>query len=216
MQDKLRTQIIDQAQVYYKQLESDWSHNFDHFLRVERLALEIAKYEQNVDLQVLQASCLLFDIARKLEDDGEIEDHTLVGVKLATDILEKTDFPKIKIPLVSYAIKMHRKSQGLIPNSIEAKILQDADYLDALGAVDIVRVVSSCLTSKKYAKPIYVSEQPLDKQDSALGYLSKKLNLKRLQPENFFSKRAKEMAKLRIIFTKKFIFQFINEWQAQL
>src|SRR3989344_3154168 len=144
---KYREPILKHAKKYYDELnEKDISHDFNHFLRVERLAKRIAKAEK-ADIEIIEASCLLFDVARILEDEGEVEDHAEEGSKIANEILEKIHFPKAKIEAVCHAILVHRKSKGRKPKTIEAKILQDADYLDALGAVDIARVIASSIQS---------------------------------------------------------------------
>jgi len=213
---KYREQILKLAKKYYDKLnKKDFSHNFDHILRVERLAKRIAKTE-NADIEIIEASCLLFDVARILEDQGKVEDHAEEGSKIAKEILERINFPSKKIDAVSHAILVHRKSKEKKPKTIEAKILQDADYLDALGAVDIARVIASALQSKKYKKPIYVN-QPYDKKEikSAINYFLHKLKHPKLQPNNFHTKLGRQLAKERFNFMKEFTERFIDEWNGK-
>ena len=212
-----REKILKLTEKYYNKLDKeDFSHDFNHVLRVERLALRIGK-EEGADLEILDAAALLFDVARGLEDSGKIKDHAEEGSKIARDILKKIDFPKEKIESVCHAILVHRKSYNRKPETIEAKIIQDADYLDALGAIDIARVISSCLKSKKYKRPIYVDEpEDSNENKSGIHYLLYKLKHPKLQPQNFNTKMGRKIAKERFEFIREFTFRFIKEWKGEL
>ncbi|GAB6189313.1 HD domain-containing protein [Marinitoga arctica] len=115
----------------------DETHDLGHILRVTNYAEKIA-IEENADIEVVVISALLHDIARHDELIGKIDDHALEGAKIAERYLISIGFPKYKE--VSYCIKNHRFSKGIIPKTLEAKILQDADRLDALGYIGIARV----------------------------------------------------------------------------
>jgi uncharacterized protein len=103
------------------------------------LAVRIAKAE-NADLEVVKAAALLHDIARAMEDEGKIDDHATEGAKMAERILEEVNFPEDRIDNVIYCIETHRFKKSIVPESLEAKILQDADRLDMIGAIGIARV----------------------------------------------------------------------------
>jgi uncharacterized protein len=107
--------------------------------RVCNLAVRIAK-EENADLDVVKAAVLLHDVTRAMEDEGKIEDHATEGVKTARKMLEEVDFPKEKIDKVIHCIEVHRFKKGVEAESSEAKILQDADRLDIIGAIGMARV----------------------------------------------------------------------------
>ena len=117
------------------------SHGFDHTERVFRLATIIAEKE-GADLEIVQTAALLHDIARKKEAGGEVECHAAQGAKDAEKILQETGFDKSKIPLVVDCIAVHRFRKGIVPKTIEGKVLQDADRLDVLGAIGVARVFS--------------------------------------------------------------------------
>lgn len=213
-----REYILKGAEKYYKDLgDRDFSHNFDHFLRVERLVKRIGE-EEGADLEVLEAASLLFDIARKLEDEGKTEDHAKAGSKIARQILTKIGFPEDKIEKACHAVLVHRKSQGRVPEIIEAKILQDADYLDAMGAVDVARVIASSLQSEKYKRPIYLDkpfEGEKDDNTSAIHYLLYKIEHPKLQPDKFHTRLGRELASERFKFMKTFADTFIKEWRGE-
>ncbi len=215
-----REKILEHTDKYYRKLnENDFSHNFDHITRVERLAKRIGK-EEGADMDVVEAMCLLFDIARLSEDEGEVEDHAEAGSEIAKQILEEIGFPKDKIENVCHAIYVHRKSKNRVPKTIEAKILQDADYLDALGAVDVARVIASSIQTKKFRKPLYVDEYVGEsykdgKSISTIHYFLHKLEHPKLQPSNFHTALGRKLAKERFRFMKEFTERFIAEWKGE-
>ncbi len=124
---------IEQARPYY---ENDAAHNFDHVLRVLANAEQIAKTE-NADWNILRTAVLLHDIARTDQDRTGV-DHAAEGARRARTIL--VDEAPAFVDAVSDAIATHRFRVEKPPQSIEAKILYDADKLDAIGAVGIARV----------------------------------------------------------------------------
>jgi len=206
---KYREKILEHTKKYYDELdEIDFSHNSDHFFRVENTAKKIA-LDEGADLEIIEAASLMLDIARGMEDRGEIDDHAEKGAEIAREILEYIDFPKEKLGIVCDAIITHRRSKDLEPRSIEGKILRDADYLDAMGAIDVVRVMASSLQSKKYKRPIFVDEPYVDNDGmelaSAYHYLIYKVEHSKHQPENFYSKLGKKMAEDRLKFSKEYV-----------
>lgn len=215
---KYRDLIIKQADKYYREYDGvETSHDFNHFLRVERIAKRIAT-EENADLEIIEAECLLFDVARMMEDRGEIQDHAEEGAKIAQKILTEVEFPQDKIDAVCYAISVHRRSTGINPKTIEAKILQDADYLDAMGAIDIIRVVTSSLQSKKYQRPIYI-DKPFSDNDydnsSAIHFIMSQIKHPKIQPSNFHTKLGQKFAEGRFKFMKEFVERFLDEWEGK-
>lgn len=206
---RLRTKI-------QSNFEEGGSHAFDHTERVYNLALKIGEKEK-ADLDVLKAAVLLHDVARLKEDNKEIECHAEHGAKMAEDILREMSFPEDKIENVVHSIKVHRHSKRLIAETKEAKILQDADRLDALGAITIARMFS---TGGKMNTPLYKPKIPFGKvypgyySDSTIhGFYSKIL---KITPETFNTSLARKLAKERYEFVKKFLNQFFKEWKGEL
>jgi len=117
-------------------------HDFMHTERVLNLALHIGEKE-GADLEIITLSALLHDIARKEQDEskGKIC-HAQRGAELAKDILKEKGMDEDKINRVIHCIEAHRFRNGCIPESIEAKVLSDADKLDAIGAIGIGRAFS--------------------------------------------------------------------------
>lgn len=113
------------------------SHGLDHTLRVTRLCVEIGKAE-GADMQILIPAALFHDVARPLEKDTGIP-HEQEGARIAEEYLRSNGCDESRIRAISHAIRSHRYSTGTKPETPEAKILSDADKLDAMGAVGIAR-----------------------------------------------------------------------------
>lgn len=165
-------------------------HDFEHVFRVYNLALKIAKFEKNVDLEILKASVLLHDIAYlKRFFKG---DHGDIGAKIAKPILQKIRFPKLKIDKVLKAIRLHNFWFHEEKNvSIEIKILRDADRLDSLGYIGIIRAIYYCILSKK--DPIKGIENQL------------------ILEKQFETKKGEELSKKKIKVIKHFIYNLKKE-----
>lgn len=116
------------------------AHNMDHILRVYNLSLHLAEGE-NIDLDVLKAATLLHDIARVREDADSTgqTDHALLSAEMCVPILKEVDFSDDKIKHVQDCIISHRYRTGNKPQTLEAKILFDADKLDSIGAIGVAR-----------------------------------------------------------------------------
>jgi uncharacterized protein len=114
-------------------------HEWEHTERVCNLAMHIGKKE-NADLEVLGLAAILHDIGRKDQDDsnGKI-DHAERGAFLAKGILDNSGLPKEKIDNILHCIESHRFRNDKIPQTIEAKILFDADKIDSIGAIGVGR-----------------------------------------------------------------------------
>lgn len=110
------------------------THDFEHAQRVCSIAIRLAR-EEKADEDVVKAAALLHDVGYSLDE----KEHESKSIEVAKSLLEMTDFPKGKREKVLSCIREHRFSKGGKAASLEAKIVQDADRLDALGAVGIAR-----------------------------------------------------------------------------
>jgi uncharacterized protein len=113
------------------------SHGFDHTARVTRLCGIIGGNER-ADMDVLIPAALFHDIARPVEEEKGIP-HEEEGARMAENFLRSIHYDEKLIPRIADAILKHRYSSGKKPESLEAKILSDADKLDAMGAIGISR-----------------------------------------------------------------------------
>ena len=116
------------------------AHTFDHIKRVYALSIQIGK-DSGADLKVLGAAALLHDIGRSKEDVIGIS-HSILSGEMSQEILKDVGFNDDEIDKVVDAIRTHRFSEGIEPNSLEGEILSDADKLDAMGAIGVFRAIA--------------------------------------------------------------------------
>lgn len=116
------------------------SHGWDHVERVRRTAEKIAATEKDADLFIVEASAILHDVARIDEVDSTGNDcHAEKGSRMAYDFLAANGLDEVRADRIRLCILSHRYRNEHVPDSIEAKILYDADKLDSIGAVGIGR-----------------------------------------------------------------------------
>ncbi len=186
---------IERARAYYP--DDDPVHGFSHVLRVYRLCEKIGK-EENADLKILRTAALLHDV----EGDVDVrKNHHLAAADFAEKILIKEGWQGSEIQAVLHCIRAHRfRNREEEPNTLEAKVLFDADKIDAIGAVGIARAVSYAVRAGMdvYAPP---SEQylltgelaPGESQSVSHEYLFKLRHLK----DRMFTKTGRSLAEER-------------------
>lgn len=125
------------------------AHDEFHANRVRDLALRLASgVEPPVDESVLAASAWLHDIGRPLERTGEITDHDEWATHEAAELLGSEGVSQCHIEAIQHCIRAHSiRSSSPDPESIEAKLLFDADKLDATGAVGVTRL--ACIVGER-------------------------------------------------------------------
>lgn len=120
---------------------SDSAHDKEHVYRVLYAALDIAEHENGVDYDVLVAACLLHDIGRQEQFECPEKCHAVAGAEKATVFLRTHGFDDELAQRVGACIASHRFRSDAPPESIEAKILFDADKIDVTGAIGIARTI---------------------------------------------------------------------------
>ena len=122
-----------------KKLEkNDPAHDFDHILRVLKNATKIARKEK-ASSRMITVAVLLHDIVSYPKSDPRSKNSSTESAKKSREVLKKYNFNENEINIISDAIRDHSFSRGVTPKTLEGKILQDADRLDALGAIGIAR-----------------------------------------------------------------------------
>jgi len=133
IQSQLRKKLL-------KHMESSrGSHDLEHTLRVYKLSEHIGEKE-NANMKVLLTATYLHDIARRIQDEsnGKIC-HAQLGAKMSINILRELSADEKFITQVAHCVETHRYRTTKAPETLEAKILFDADKLDSIGAVGIAR-----------------------------------------------------------------------------
>jgi uncharacterized protein len=146
-----------------KIIENDSAHDFEHMMRVYKNAQKLCKKEKVTEKLVLCA-VLLHDIVSYPKSDKRSKNSSIDSAKKAKIILKRYNFTENEIIIISDAIRDHSFSQKKTPKTIEGKILQDADRLDALGAIGIARVFA---TGGSLKRPFYNIDDPFCKKRNA-------------------------------------------------
>ena len=186
--------------------KNDPAHDFEHVMRVYRNAERICKNE-NGNKKLILSAVLLHDII-KIKNR---KDSALKSAKLSEKILKENYFLDDEITIISDAIKEHSFSKGKIPSTLEGKILQDADRLDAIGAIGLARVFSF---SGSNNRPFYDPKDPFSKNRNlndnkwAIDHFYEKLLT---LEEKMNTKTGKTIAKKRTKTLKDFLKELKNE-----
>lgn len=206
--------IEKEARAYFK--GSKGSHGWDHTKRVYNLCIHIGKKEK-ADLNVLKLAALLHDIARKKEDEsgGKIC-HAKEGALLAEKILQKHNLKKKLIENVVHSIAAHRFRNNLAPQTLEAKILFDADKLDSIGAIGIGRtfLFAGEIGARLHNKGVDLSKtKPYTEEDTA--YREFTVKLKKIY-KRMLTHEGKRLAKERHDFMVEFFRRLDREVEGKL
>ena len=146
-----------------KIIENDSAHDFEHIMRVYKNAKKLCKQEK-VNEKLVLCAVLLHDIVSYPKSDKRSKNSSIDSAKKAIIILKRYGFTENEITIISDAIREHSFSQKKTPKTIEGKILQDADRLDALGAIGIARVFA---TGGSLKRPFYNTDDPFCKKRNA-------------------------------------------------
>ena len=146
-----------------KIIENDSAHDFEHIMRVYKNAKKLCKQEK-VNEKLVLCAVLLHDIVSYPKSDKRSKNSSIDSAKKAIIILKRYGFTENEITIISDAIREHSFSQKKTPKTIEGEILQDADRLDALGAIGIARVFA---TGGSLKRPFYNTDDPFCKKRNA-------------------------------------------------
>ena len=201
----------------------DAAHDYDHIVRVIALADKIQASEGG-DLPTIWAAVALHDIGQERERRHSV-DHALIGATLAAELLKDTPFPQQYIPAVQQAIREHRMTGGVIPQTLEGRILYDADKLDCLGAIGIGRLY--CITGR-YNQKVYAPipddiEEPIDPQIIRIlrrrSVYSPSIEFQLLftdLPDHMTTNTGRELARERFAFMQEFFTRLRQEVEGEL
>jgi uncharacterized protein len=177
-------------------------HDFDHCLRVYRLACRLAG-DMQVNQFVVKLASLLHDVDDpKLDFNQSVDSRHKAEAFLASQNVDKDIISQVTdiISNMSYSSYV----AGKRVHSLEGEIVQDADRLEALGAIGIARVFSYGGHKKR---PLYAGRT--DDSSSIAHFYDKLFKL----PELMNTKKARKMADKRLKFMKKYLKEFYEEWR---
>jgi len=209
MDKKLKQKLIAIAKEHVK--TDDPSHDFGHALRVLAFAENIAKKEE-ADLDVIVPAALFHDIINHPKNSPKANIAPDESADLTRKILKQIkEYPQRKISDVHFAIKNCSFNKAAKVDPLEAQILQDADGLEATGAISIMRTFSS---TGSMQRPFYNPKDPFCKkrQPDSLHYALDLFFTRLLVVEKRMNtKTAKKIAKKRTVFLRIFLEELRSE-----
>lgn len=123
----------------------DAAHDFDHVLRVTRMAVQIATAE-GADVEVVRLAALFHDLPAEHAGDNEESvraGHHFAAADRAVALLQDSGLERERVENVAHCIRAHRfRDASVQPQTIEARCLYDADKLDSMGAIGAARAVA--------------------------------------------------------------------------
>ncbi|MBX3221291.1 MAG: HD domain-containing protein [Labilithrix sp.] len=190
--------------------DSEPAHDFFHVERVVASAIAIARAEEASEPVAAIAALLheLFTLPKAHPDSSRAGD---VCAEHARELLAREGAPAALVEPVSAAIRDHAFSKGVVPTALESKVLQDADRLDALGAIGLARMWATCADMKR---PFYAPDDPFcaarapDDKSWGLDHVFKKLLV---VPERLHLATSRELAAERVRFIHAFLDQLRSE-----
>ncbi len=205
-----------QAEVKRTLQNAECGHDYSHAIRVKNNAEIIAKSEGG-NLPIIQAAALLHDVSDEKFSNG----NTVIGLKLTENILKKAKFKSTEIAQIIDIIQNISYKGGFFANripSIECAIVQDADRLDAIGAIGIARAFHYGGFKNRELYNPEIPPQDFENADEYRNsngptinhFYEKLLKLKYLMN----TPTAKELAETRHVFLEEFLQEFLAEWNS--
>ncbi len=213
------TDLIQKTVAFVKEIlhGSEAGHDWFHTERVWKLSRLIAQTE-NCDITVVELGALLHDIADPKFHHGDEE----LALKIAKDFLESEQVPEKTVKDVLFSIQhISFKNRGEQPENIpvELKIVQDADRLDAIGAIGIARTFNfGGFKNNKMYDPELPPKLNMTKKEykksegTTINHFYEKLLLLK---DMMNTDKAKELAAERHDFMLQFLEQFYYEWNIE-
>ena len=191
------------------------SHAWDHTLRVVRLCRHIGKVE-GVDLDILLSAAYLHDIGRCYQDasHGAIC-HAEKGSKMARPFLRRLAFSDHQREGILHCIRTHRFRGDQIPTSPEAKVLFDADKLDAIGAVGVGRAfLFAGEVGARLHSPDVSIEDTVSYSVNDTGYREFIVKLSKIR-DRIMTEEGKRLANERHAYMVGFFDRFLAEYEGE-
>ena len=190
----------------------DGAHDLNHFERVWRNAQALLAQYRQADPLVVLAACYLHDLVNVPKDDPRRSSASRLSAELARERLAALGFPADKLAGVAHAIEAHSFSAGVPATTLEARIVQDADRLDGLGAVGLARmfyIAGRMGSALAHGSDPLALDRPLDDKAYSLDHIDAKLA--RL-PGMMQTEAGRKLAEARLATLTDFRSAFAAEW----
>jgi uncharacterized protein len=193
---------------------ADGAHDLNHVERVWRNAGALLAHYPQADALVVLAACYLHDLVNVPKDDPRRSSASRLSAQLASAQLAALDFPADKLAAVAHAIEAHSFSAGVPATTLEARIVQDADRLDGLGAVGLARmfyIAGRMGSALAHGTDPLARARPLDDKAYSLDHIEAKLA--RL-PAMMQTEAGRALGEARLATLTAFRAAFAAEWSG--
>jgi uncharacterized protein len=196
--------------------EAGGSHDLSHIVRVWRNAAHIAQTEPACDAELLLAAAILHDCVAVEKNSAQRPFASRLSAARAREIVAPLGWPSARVDVLAHVIETHSFSAALVPESLEAKIFQDADRLDTIGAIGIARCFH---VGGRMGGALYHLGDPgaaareLDDRMYALDHFPAKLFK---VSEGFFTAEGQRMAAARTELMTGFVAAFLAEVEGKI
>ncbi|WP_194436183.1 HD domain-containing protein [Vibrio fluminensis] len=192
------------------EMVQDSAHDLAHIQRVVKTAKQLCSLE-GANLAIVLPAAYLHDCVVVAKHHPDRAKSSLFAADKAIELLRSIHYPEVLLNDIHHAIVAHSFSAQVEPNTLEAKIVQDADRLDALGAIGVIRCiqVSTSLGVELYQaeNPFCHNRQPDDRQFTIDHFYTKLFKLK----ETMRTESARVEAEKRTEFMQGFLEQLGRE-----
>lgn len=197
-----------------KEMADDPAHDLSHLDRVWAVARDLLASAPEADAEVVAVACYLHDLVNLPKNDPRRAQASSLSAERACALLAGAGFDAARLNAVAHAIVAHSFSAGVAPRTIEARIVQDADRLDALGAVGLARMfaVGGAL-GRALAHPSdpLACGRELDDGRYTLDHIETKLAT---LPGLMGTEAGRALAQQRLAWLRAFKDVFAREWQG--
>ncbi|HCD1287381.1 phosphohydrolase [Vibrio parahaemolyticus] len=160
-----------------QEMQVDAAHDIEHVKRVVKTAKQLCD-EENADIAIVLPAAYLHDCFTYPKDHPNRKQSSAIAAKKAIAYLESIQYPQHYHDAIAHAIEAHSFSANIRPNTLEAQIVQDADRLDALGAIGVTRCiqVSTHFNAQLYNdNDIFAKERELNDKQFTVDHFQTKL-----------------------------------------
>ncbi|MEP7732383.1 HD domain-containing protein [Vibrio parahaemolyticus] len=160
-----------------QEMQVDAAHDIEHVKRVVKTAKQLCK-EENADIAIVLPAAYLHDCFTYPKDHPNRKQSSAIAAKKAIAYLESIQYPQHYHDAIAHAIEAHSFSANIRPNTLEAQIVQDADRLDALGAIGVTRCiqVSTQFNAQLYNdNDMFAKERELNDKQFTVDHFQTKL-----------------------------------------
>lgn len=209
-----RTRLAALAQASNDSADTDGAHDANHLERVWRNALALLEHHPQADTLVVLAACYLHDLVNLPKNDPQRRLASTRSAELARRELAALGFPADRLDAVAHAIQTHSFSAGVAPTTLEARIVQDADRLDGLGAVGLARMFYTAGrmgAGLAHGSDPLARDRALDDQAYSLDHIAAKLAK---LPAMMQTEAGRRLGEERLALLEAFRAQFAAEWSG--